>query len=80
MTEHLSTVSQLLPITGRRGLEMQAASAPWRPARAGDDEARRLRADLRLAFAELQAAQSREGELITARDRLRELADVLAQT
>ncbi len=80
VTEHLVTVSQFLPITGRRGLEMQAASA--RVAASSnriDDEARRLRADLRLAFAELQAAQSREGELITARDRLRELAEVLAK-
>jgi outer membrane protein, heavy metal efflux system len=80
VTEHLVTVSQFLPITGRRGLEMQAASA--RVAASSnriDDEARRLRADLRLAFAELQAAQSREGELITARDHLRELAEVLAK-
>jgi cobalt-zinc-cadmium efflux system outer membrane protein len=43
-----------------------------------DDEVRRLRADLRLAFAELEAAQARERELATARDRLRELSDILA--
>src|SRR5712691_7859952 len=64
VTEHLVTVSQLLPITGRRGLEMQAASARVAAsANRIDDEARRLRTDLRLAFAELQAAQIREGEL-----------------
>lgn len=80
VTEHLVTVAQLLPITGRRGLEVQAASA--RVAASSnriDDEARRLRADLRLAFAELQAVQIRERELTTARDRLREFAEVLAK-
>ena len=44
-----------------------------------DDEIRRLRADLRLAFAELVAAQTRERELTAARDRLRGLAEVLAK-
>ncbi len=80
VTEHLVTVSQPLPITGRRGLDVQAASA--RVAASSnrvDDESRRLRADLRLAFAELQAAQIRERELTGARDRLRELAEVLAK-
>jgi len=78
VTEHLFTVSQILPITGRRGLEVQAASA--RVAATSnriDEEVRRLRTDLRLTFAELQVAQVRERELTTARDRLRELADVL---
>jgi cobalt-zinc-cadmium efflux system outer membrane protein len=80
VTEHLVTVSQVLPITGRRNLEMQAASA--RVAAMSnriDDEARRLRADLRQAFAELQAAQVRENELITAVARLLGLAEVLAK-
>lgn len=80
VTEHLVTVSQPLPITGRRGLEVQAASA--RVAASSnriDDESRRLRADLRLAFADLVAAQIRERGLTTARDRLRELADILAK-
>jgi cobalt-zinc-cadmium efflux system outer membrane protein len=44
-----------------------------------DDEVRRARADLRLAFAQLVAAQVRERELTAARDRLRGLADVLAK-
>ena len=80
VTEHLVTVSQLLPITGRRGLDVQAASAlvSARSSRA-DEEVRRLRADLRLAFAELIGAQARERELPVARDRLRELSDVLAK-
>ena len=79
VTEHYVTVSQPLPITGRRGLDVQAASAlvSANSSRA-DDEVRRLRADLRLAFAELVAAQTRERELATTRDRLRELSDVLA--
>ncbi len=50
------------------------------PARVrADDELRRARADLRLAFAQLVAAQVRERELTAARDRLRGLADVLAK-
>lgn len=80
VTEHLVTVSQSLPITGRRGLDVQAASA--RVAASSnriDDESRRLRADLRLAFANLVAAQIRERGLTAARDRLRELADILAK-
>ena len=80
VTENIVMVAQPLPITGRRGLDVQAASAlvSARSSRA-DDEMRRLRADLRLAFADLVAAQTRERELTTARDRLRDLADVLAK-
>ncbi len=80
VTEHLITVSQPLSITGRRGLDVQAASA--RVAASSnriDDESRRLRGDLRLAFADLVAAQVRERELTAARDRLRELADILSK-
>ncbi len=80
VTEHLVTVAQALPITGRRGLDVQAASARVAASSSRmDDEFRRLRADLRLAFADLQAAQIRERELTSARDRLRELAEVLAK-
>jgi cobalt-zinc-cadmium efflux system outer membrane protein len=77
--EHYFTVSQALAITGRRGLDAEAASAlvSARSSRA-DDEIRRLRADLRLAFAELVSAQTEERELVRARDRLRELGAVLA--
>jgi cobalt-zinc-cadmium efflux system outer membrane protein len=80
VTEHYVTVSQPLPITGRRRLDVQAASALVSASSSrADDEVRRLRADLRLAFAELGAAQTRERELATARDRLRELSGVLAK-
>jgi len=80
VTEHYVTVSQPLPITGRRRLDVQAASARVSASSSRvEDEVRRLRADLRLAFAELLAAQMRERELMEARDRLRELSEVLAK-
>jgi outer membrane protein, heavy metal efflux system len=40
---------------------------------------RRARADLRLAFADLLATQTRERQLVAVRDRLRGVADVLAK-
>ena len=79
VTEHLAMVGQVLPITGRRPLEVSAASALVDAAsgRAGD-QLRRLRVDLRLTFADLLAAQDRERELTGIRDRLQQLAAVLA--
>jgi outer membrane protein, heavy metal efflux system len=80
VTENIVMVAQPLPVTGRRGLEVQAASAMVTAAsNRADDEIRRLRAELRKAFAELLAAQARERALATARDRLRELADLLTK-
>jgi outer membrane protein, heavy metal efflux system len=80
VTENIVMVAQPLPITGRRGLEVQAASAiADATASRADEDIRRLRADLRLAFAELVAAQIREEQLTTARDRLRGLADILGK-
>ena len=80
VTEYLTTVSQPLPITGRRGLEVQAASTLVEASsRRADDVIRRARADLRVAFAQLLAAQTRERELTRARDQLRELAEILAK-
>jgi cobalt-zinc-cadmium efflux system outer membrane protein len=79
VTEHLTMVAQPLPVTGRRGLEAQAASALVSASSSrADDTVRRLRADARLAFAGLVAAQARERELGAARDRARALAAVLA--
>ena len=79
VTEYLALVSQPLPITGRRGLEKEGASAlVLASASRADDEVRRLQTDLRFAFADLMAAQTRERELTTTVDRLRELAGVLA--
>lgn len=78
VTEYLATVSQPLPITGRRGLEEQSASAlVLASSSRADDDVRRLQKDLRFAFADLVAAQTRERELTTTVDRLRELTDVL---
>ena len=80
VTEHLVTVSQVVPITGRRGFDVRAASALVSASSSRADEAvRRLRSDLRLAFAELAASQARLGEITSARDRLRELTVVLTK-
>jgi cobalt-zinc-cadmium efflux system outer membrane protein len=80
VTEFMSMVSQPLPINGYRGLQVQAAAALVDASSSrADDELRRARADLRLAFAQLVAAQARERELTAARDRLRGLVDVLAK-
>lgn len=79
-TEYLTMVGQLLPITGQRALQVQAASALVDAAsNRADDAIRRARADLRLAFAQLAASQARERTLTSARDRLHELADILSK-
>lgn len=80
ITEYLTMVAQPLPITGRRGLAVQAATASAAAsASRADEDVRRLRADARMAFAELIAAQTRERELTSTRERLRELAQTLAR-
>ena len=78
--ETITRVAQGLPITGRRGLEKSAALALVDAATSRtDDEIRRARADLRLAFADLAGSQTRERNLVRARDRLQGLADILAK-
>ncbi len=78
--ETITSVAQGLPITGRRGFEKSAALALVDAATSRtDDEIRRTRADLRLAFADLAGSQTRERELVRARDRLQGLADILAK-
>jgi outer membrane protein, heavy metal efflux system len=80
VTENIITVSQVLPITGRRGLEVSAASAlVTATERRADDAIRQARAELRRAYADLVAAQARERELTQARERVREVAEVLAR-
>jgi cobalt-zinc-cadmium efflux system outer membrane protein len=80
VTENVVMVSQALPITGRRGLEVQAASALVDASSSRADETlRRARADLRVAFGQLVSAQVRERELTASRDRLRALGDILAR-
>jgi cobalt-zinc-cadmium efflux system outer membrane protein len=80
ITEYLTRVGQTLPISGQRGLHVRAASAMVDASTGrADDAVRRARADLRLAFAQLLGAQSRERELAAALGRLRGVADVLAK-
>jgi len=78
ISEGMVMVMQPLPITGRRGLEVHAAEAMLDAVgqRVGDD-LRRARADLRLAYVALQAAQARERELTRARDHLQEFAGIV---
>jgi cobalt-zinc-cadmium efflux system outer membrane protein len=79
-TEDMVSLTQPLPMTGRRGLDVRAASTRVEAAsRRVDDEIRRARGDLRLAFAALVAAQTRETELASAGDRLRALTAILAR-
>jgi cobalt-zinc-cadmium efflux system outer membrane protein len=80
IAEQYFTVAQPLPITGRRGFEVDAAEArAGATASRAADAVRRLRADLRLAFTSLWAAQTRERELARGRDRLQALADILGR-
>jgi cobalt-zinc-cadmium efflux system outer membrane protein len=80
VTEGLTMVAQALPITGRRSFEKSAATRLLAAMTSRtDDEVRRARADLRVVFADLQAAQTRERELARARDRLQEVADILGR-
>jgi cobalt-zinc-cadmium efflux system outer membrane protein len=77
-TEHIVSVAQPLPITGRRALEVRAASALVDAASGHSEElVRRVRSDLKLAFAQLVAAQARERDLQAARVRLQEVVRVL---
>jgi cobalt-zinc-cadmium efflux system outer membrane protein len=79
-TEYLTRIGQALPVTGYRGLQQEAASALVDAATSrADDEIRRARADLRVAFAQLVAAQARERELAAARERLQGVAAVLVK-
>jgi cobalt-zinc-cadmium efflux system outer membrane protein len=79
VSEVLTTVLQPLPLTGRRGLERAAAAAAAEATvHRTDEETRRLRRDVRAAYAALAAAQVRERELTAARDRLDSLVNVLA--
>ncbi len=80
IAEHMLMVSQVLPVTGRRRFDVSAASARVDAAASrADDEIRRMRADLRLSFTDLWAAQTRERELARSLDRLRDLAEVLGR-
>jgi cobalt-zinc-cadmium efflux system outer membrane protein len=80
ITENMLMVAQVLPVSGRRRLDVSAASARVEAASSrADGQVRRLRAELRLAFTDLWTAQARERELARSRDQLRDLADVLGR-
>ena len=80
VSEVLTTVLQPLPITGRRSLEREAATTAADAAgHRADEELRRLRSDLRLAYANLVAAQVRERELTGAGARLEALTAILGK-
>jgi cobalt-zinc-cadmium efflux system outer membrane protein len=80
VAEDMLMVSQVLPVTGRRGFEVSAATARAAASSSrADDQLRRTRADLRLAYTDLWAAQERERELARSRDRLSELAGILGK-
>ncbi len=78
VSETLFTVLQPLPVTGRRRLERDSASALVEASVNRADEAiRRTRADLRLAYADLVTAQTRERELARSGERLQQLTAIL---
>jgi len=80
VAEHMVMVAQPIPVSGRRRLDVEAASLRVEAsARRVEDQIRRLRADLRLAYTDVWVAQTRERELARSRDRLRELAEVLGR-
>jgi outer membrane protein, heavy metal efflux system len=80
IAEHMTTITQPLPVSGRRALDVRAAAATADAASSrADEEVRVARAELRGAYTDLVAAQTREAELTRARERLRELADVLGR-
>jgi cobalt-zinc-cadmium efflux system outer membrane protein len=80
VTENMFLVTQSLPITGRRGLDVNAASAlVVASERRAEEEVRQVRAALRNAYADLVSAQVRETEISASADRLRALVDVLAR-
>jgi cobalt-zinc-cadmium efflux system outer membrane protein len=80
VTEHMFLVTQPLPVTGRRQLDVRAASALVEAGmRRADEDVRRARAELRTAYADLLAAQTRETEWARSTDRLRGLAEILAR-
>src|SRR5262249_49718755 len=61
VTENMFLVTQPLPITGRRGLDVDAASAlVVASERRADEAIRQIRAGLRHAYADLLSAQARE--------------------
>lgn len=79
VAEVLSTVQQLLPITGRRTLEHAALTALTGAAAARSGDVLRVaRADLRRAYVDLAVAQARAHHTAETAERLRVLAAQVA--
>src|SRR5687768_16302870 len=73
VAENMFMVAQPLPVTGRRRFAISAATARVEASSArADEQMRRVRADLRLAFTDLWVAQERELEFLRNRERLNE--------
>ena len=80
VTENMFLFTQPVPISGRRGLDVHAASALIEVSQLrADEDIRQLRAALRNAYADLVSAQVRESQIEVSRDRLRELAEILGR-
>jgi cobalt-zinc-cadmium efflux system outer membrane protein len=80
VSENMVMVSQTLPVTGRRRFDVNAATARVAASsQRAEDQIRRIRADVRLAYTDVWAAQERERELARSRDRLNELAAILGK-
>jgi cobalt-zinc-cadmium efflux system outer membrane protein len=80
VSENMVMVSQTLPVTGRRRFDVNAATARVAASsQRAEDQIRRIRADVRLAYTHVWAAQERERELARSRDRLNELAAILGK-
>ena len=79
VTENILMVAQPLPLTGLRGLSVDAAEARTAASQDRADEAlRRLRADLRHAFTDVWLAQVRAEVLTEAHSQVAALAERLA--
>jgi cobalt-zinc-cadmium efflux system outer membrane protein len=80
VTENIVTITQSLPITGRRGLESSAAAALVEAtSRRADEDIRRARADLRQAYAALVSAQLREAAIAGVLDHVSALSERLSR-
>ena len=80
VSENMFMVSQPLPISGRRGFAIDAATSRVAATTSrAEDRVRRLRADVRTAFAQLWSVQTRDRELQSQLEGLRRLSEALAR-
>lgn len=80
VAEQFYLFNQSLPITGRRGLEIDGARQQVRASELrAEDLLRRLRADVRRAFIDLSVEEARERELDAALTSLQSLGEALAR-